>query len=75
MLLRYVIDGEPVVNADDPEQRKKLAEIVDAKPGPPGREYVEEDGQLRKHLQGGLIITDDNMGVEWQLSRRVAQRP
>ena len=75
VLLRYVIDGEPVLNADDPEQRKKLAEIVDINNGPPGREHVEENGQLRKHLRGGLIITDDNMGVEWQLSRRVTPRP
>ena len=75
MLLRYVIDGEPVLNADDPEQSKKLAEIVDINNGPPGREHVEENGQLRKHLRGGLIITDDNMGVEWQLSRRVTPRP
>jgi spermidine synthase len=68
VLLSYVIDGKHVVDANDPKQIARLDEIVDIKEDPTGRQSfsIENDGQLRKRLQGRLIITDDNMGVEWR---------
>jgi len=67
-LLNYVIDGKHVVDANDPKQMARLGEIVNIKEDPTGHEpfSIENDDQLRKRLQGRLIITDDNMGVEWR---------
>jgi len=68
VLLGYVIDGKHLINANDPQQMKKLDEIVNIKTGPPGPEwkFVEDNDQLRRRVQGRLIITDDNMGLEWR---------
>ncbi len=68
VLLNYVIDGKRVIDPSDPTQLKKLEEIVDIPEDPTGRKLnsVENNDQLRKRLQNRLIITDDNMGVEWR---------
>jgi hypothetical protein len=67
-LLRYSIDGKPVVNQGDPQQRQKLEEIVNIPDDPEGRQLmsVEVDQQLRSRLQHRTIITDDNMATEWR---------
>jgi len=67
-LLNYVIDGKPVIDANDPKQMKKLDEIIRIPEDPTGRTLnsVENDDQLRRRLQNRLIITDDNMGLEWR---------
>jgi hypothetical protein len=67
-LLSYVIDGKHVIDANDPEQKARLTEVVNIKEDPAGRQpfSIENDEQLRKRLQGRMIITDDNMGVEWR---------
>jgi hypothetical protein len=56
------------IDASDPEQMRKLDEIVNIKTAPPGPEwkFVEDNDQLRRRVQGRLIITDDNMGLEWR---------
>jgi spermidine synthase len=66
-LLSYVIDGKHVVDANDPKQMARLDEIVNIKEDPTNMQSfsIENDDQLRKRLQGRLIITDDNMGAEW----------
>jgi spermidine synthase len=68
VLFSYVIDGKHVIDSNDPKQVARLDEIVNIKEDPSGRRplSIENDGQLRKRLQGRLIITDDNMGVEWR---------
>jgi spermidine synthase len=68
VLLNYVIDGKHVINANDPLQMKKLDEIVGIPEDPTGRTLnsVENNRQLRSRLQNRLIITDDNMGLEWR---------
>jgi spermidine synthase len=68
VLLSYVIDGKHVIDANDPKQIAMLDEIVNIKEDPTGLQSfsMENDDQLRRRLQGRLIITDDNMGVEWR---------
>ncbi len=67
VLLDYVIDGKHVIDANDPKQMARLDEIVNIKEDPTGQQpfSIENNDQLRKRLQGRLIITDDNMGTEW----------
>jgi len=68
VLLSYVIDGKHVIDANDPMQMARLDEIVNIHEDPTRRQpfSIENDAQLRKRLQGRLVITDDNMGVEWR---------
>ena len=68
VLLNYVIDGKHVIDANDPKQLKKLDEIVGIPEDSTGRNFnsVENNNQLRSRLQNRLIITDDNMGLEWR---------
>jgi predicted membrane-bound spermidine synthase len=68
VLLSYVIDGKHVIDASDPKQMKKLDEIIGIPEDPTGRTLnsVENNEQLRSRLQKRLIITDDNMGLEWR---------
>jgi hypothetical protein len=68
VLLSYVIDGKHVIDSNDPRQAARLEEVVNIKEDPSGRQpfSIENNDQLRRRLQGRRIITDDNMGVEWQ---------
>jgi len=68
VLLNYVIDGKHVIDANDPKQMKKLDEIIGIPEDATGRTLnsVENNNQLRSRLQNRLIITDDNMGLEWR---------
>jgi spermidine synthase len=70
VLLDYVIDGNHVVDAENPQQMKKLEELVNLSDSPPVGEWIsiENDIELRKRFQKrrSLIITDDNMGLEWR---------
>jgi len=67
-LLAYVIDEKPVVDISDPQQLTKLDEIVDIPEDPSGGLLysVENNDQLRARLKNRLLITDDNMGLEWR---------
>jgi spermidine synthase len=67
-LLGYIIDGKHVVDSNDPKQMASLDEVVNVKEDPTGQQpfSIETADQLRKRLQGRLIVTDDNMGVEWR---------
>ena len=68
VLLSYVIDGKPVIDVKDPKQMEKLEEIIGIPEDPTGRILisVESNNELRSRLQNRLIITDDNMGLEWR---------
>jgi spermidine synthase len=61
-LLGYRIDNRLVLDAAGVER------IVNVPDDPTGRSpySFETDGELRRRLQHLLIITDDNMGVEWR---------
>jgi spermidine synthase len=68
VLLNYVIDGQHVINSNDPKQMARLDEVVNIKEDPTGQQLfsIENNDQLRKRLRGRLIITDDNMETEWR---------
>jgi SAM-dependent methyltransferase len=68
VLLSYVIDGKPVIDVNDPKQMEKLEEIIGIPEDTTGRILisVENNNELRSRLQNRLIITDDNMGLEWR---------
>jgi spermidine synthase len=68
VLLSYVIDGKHVVDGSDPKQLKKLEEIVSIREDPTGHAFfsIEDNDQLRGRLRNRMIITDDNMGLEWR---------
>jgi spermidine synthase len=68
VLLSYVIDGKHVIDSNDPRQMARLDEVVNINDDPTGQQAfsIENDDQLRKRLQGRMIVTDDNMGTEWR---------
>jgi spermidine synthase len=68
ILLSYAIDGKHVIDSSDPKQMKKLDELIGIPEDPTGRTLisVENNNQLRSRLTNRLIITDDNMGLEWR---------
>jgi len=68
ILLSYVIDGKPVIDINDPKQLEKVEKITAIPEDPTGRTLisVESNDQLRSRLRKRLIITDDNMGLEWR---------
>ena len=67
VLLSYVIDGKRVVDINDPGQAAKFAAILAILGDPTGKDpnSIETNDQLRARLHDRLIITDDNMGLEW----------
>ena len=69
MLLGYSIDGERVIDPNDPLQMMVLQPVLDIPDDPSGSQNfsTEDSDQLRRRLQHRLIITDDNMGSEWRL--------
>ncbi len=68
VLLSYSIDGERVIDPNDPRQMLALQQILDIPDDSTGsRKFsIEDNDQLRLRLQHALIITDDNMGTEWR---------
>lgn len=68
VLRGYTIDGHP---AFDPMNVKTAAtfadygKFVDTLNSPPIYFGLESSASLRTHEKGALIITDDNMGLEW----------
>ena len=66
----YRIDGKPVFDLTDGNQRRRMLEVLSlaATVGhPDGSEpmRLESAKSLRHRLKGARIITDDNMGTEW----------
>jgi len=71
-LMDYRIDGRPVLDVATPAQRARLDEIVSTL-SPPGKgvpregEPIESCGGILTRTEGLAIVTDDNMGQEWEL--------
>lgn len=66
-LVQYRIDGRPVFDLSDLRQQKALAHLLhlaDELDTPHGD--LESHASLAKRLRGVRLITDDNMGTEWQ---------
>lgn len=67
----WTIDGHSVFDLSDPGQRALLEQMVSIPEQPEivGADLdhsVEQDASLRARLQGRRLVTDDNMGAEWQ---------
>ena len=70
VLVRYKIDGKPVFNLSQEQDRRRLREVMamtttmdlDMRPHVLS---LESAGHIRARAAGDRIITDDNMGTEW----------
>jgi hypothetical protein len=68
ILRRYQIDGKAVFDPADPESSKILTgymALVETVKEPPRFMGMEFSDSLRARLGKSMIITDDNMGMEW----------
>jgi spermidine synthase len=66
-LTSYRIDGKPVFDLVDPSQQTRLDEVLhltDELDAPGGG--LESRASLQRRLTHARLITDDNMGTEWQ---------
>ena len=69
VLRNYQIDGKVVFDAADPRAQKVLSVymlLADTVNAPPRMIGMESTDSLRYRTQRTLIITDDNMGLEWR---------
>jgi spermidine synthase len=69
MLQGYKIDGRPVFEPGNPASQSALAvytSLPDTLQQPPTFLGLESSDSLRKHLGRLRLITDDNMGLEWE---------
>ena len=62
-LEQYRIDGRPVLNLGDPSQVARLNQVLGYLDDPA---FTESGPSLRSRWHGKRMITDDNMGTEWQ---------
>ena len=62
-LSSYKIDGRPVFDLSDPAQSAALDHLLALAKT---KENLESAESLRARFQGVRLITDDNMGLEWQ---------
>lgn len=64
----YTIDGRPAfdpMNVKTPATFSDYSKFIDTLNSPPIYFGLESSESLRTHEKGALIITDDNMGLEW----------
>jgi spermidine synthase len=70
VLKRYRMDGKPVFNFDNKQDRARFDELLvlldPTYQGPPRRYGVEFKSSFWPRVKHERIITDDNMGTEWQ---------
>ncbi len=69
MLLQYKLDGTPVFNIDTSTSRQTLQKIISLGEDIPSKSEwggMEFAGSIRRRYAGLPLITDDNMGDEWQ---------
>ncbi|MCU1303860.1 MAG: Spermine synthase [Candidatus Sulfotelmatobacter sp.] len=69
VLLQYRIDGKPVFDVTQPQQRRRLQEVVllsaTMDRSLPTPFTLESAPHIRARTSQTRIITDDNMGTEW----------
>lgn len=67
VLEHYQIDGKPVFNLADPQQRARLDQVLHLADelDQPGGDLESRDS-LARRLSGVRLVTDDNMGTEWE---------
>ena len=68
VLMAYTIDGKPVLDAERPADMKTQNGILEytnvvTEFRPDTMEYI---ATVRRRLQGKRLVTDDNMGTEWE---------
>jgi spermidine synthase len=69
VLHRYKIDGKAIFDPTNPGAEKVLSNymmLADSIHSPPGFVSMETSDSLRERLGPRLIVTDDNMGLEWR---------
>lgn len=69
VLHRYKVDGKSVFDPLNPGAEKVLAAymaLIDTLNAPPRFLGMETSDSLRARLRGQIIITDNNMGLEWR---------
>jgi hypothetical protein len=69
LLRGFAIDSKPVLDLSDALHRRRLDEVLllaeAGQLGDDGSALVENEESLRRRLKGKRLITDDNMGSEW----------
>jgi spermidine synthase len=72
-LLSYRIEGRPVLDLSKAEDRAKLDQLIGwARDVDGPQAVVESRASLLRNLQGARLITDDNMGTEWNRNPEMA---
>ena len=64
----YTLDGRAVIDPIDPRSQRTLANyeaMAESVKGPPRRLGLEGSDSMRARLGKQRLITDDNMGLEW----------
>lgn len=75
VLEEYRIDGRRVLDLTRPDQVRGLdmlmgiAPQIDATSGAPTDDWIEPCEHVRRRTAGEALVTDDNMGTEWQSLR------
>jgi predicted membrane-bound spermidine synthase len=70
VLVNYRLEGKPIFDLRDAEDREILQGLLDRAKTLPGNSYVSEGMETRENIlrrtAGRRIITDDNMATEWR---------
>jgi len=65
-LTNYRIDGTPILDLADPEQKARLESVLKLADGlDTANGEIESRSNLLARLKDARLITDDNMGTEW----------
>jgi len=71
VLAAYKIDGRSVLDLTNETDRRRLEQVLGlvdtlASPDPTANIAMEDGDSLRKRVAGARIVTEDNMGTEWE---------
>ena len=71
VLAAYKIDGRSVLDLRNEKDRRRLEQVLGlvdtlASPDPTANIAMEDGDSLRKRVAGARIVTEDNMGTEWE---------
>jgi spermidine synthase len=70
ILLRYRLEGKPILNLALEGDRKVLNEFLENADTLPGNSYADDGMETRENIlrrtSGKQIVTDDNMATEWR---------